>query len=360
VGAAIAYRLAEARLRVTVVEAGRPGSGTTASSLAWLNSFAKEPDHYHRLNTQGIAEHRTLAAEAQAEEFVHLDGGLVWERAGSANDLAVTIERCRRLGYEVEELTPAETSRLEPDLRVPADLVNAVFRVPHEGWLDAPGLTRRLLGESERRLGVQSILGQAVVGFLMEGTTVTGVRLAHGGQVSAGLVVNACGPGAAELAALAGSSLPVGRVLGVVLVTASLPMKLRHVLHPPDLAVRPEGGGRLALRYPGVDETLTSARAFATRDARCAESLRRAGEWIPAVAGGQIEEIRIGVRPMPADRLPIVGPDPEVAGLYHAVTHSGVTLAAVLARLVRDDILGTDPSELEPYRPVRFHSEVMN
>jgi glycine/D-amino acid oxidase-like deaminating enzyme len=41
--------------------------------------------------------------------------------------------------------------------------------------------------------------------------------------------------------------------------------------------------------------------------------------------------------------------------VYAAVTHSGVTLAAYLARLITAELVtGTPPAALGPYRPGRF------
>lgn len=58
---------------------------------------------------------------------------------------------------------------------------------------------------------------------------------------------------------------------------------------------------------------------------------------------------------MPADRLPIVGPVPGLDSLYLAVTHSGVTLASALGRLVADEIAtGDEAWLLASFRPGRF------
>lgn len=48
---------------------------------------------------------------------------------------------------------------------------------------------------------------------------------------------------------------------------------------------------------------------------------------------------RLGVRPVPADGEPIVGPVGEVPGLYLAVMHSAVTLAAAVGRLVARELV---------------------
>ena len=66
VGANVAYRLAARGARVTVLEAGAPGGGTSGVSFAWTNSFNKTPRDYHDLNTAGMAEHRALVQELGA------------------------------------------------------------------------------------------------------------------------------------------------------------------------------------------------------------------------------------------------------------------------------------------------------
>ncbi len=75
-------------------------------------------------------------------------------------------------------------------------------------------------------------------------------------------------------------------------------------------------------------------------------------------AGGQnvrLVEARIGVRPMPVDGLPIIGPLPGRPGAFVAVMHSAVTLAPVAGRLVAAEVVnGLIPKELEHVRPQRF------
>ena len=63
----------------------------------------------------------------------------------------------------------------------------------------------------------------------------------------------------------------------------------------------------------------------------------------------------LAYRAMPADRLPILGPLPWLDSLYLAVSHSGVTLAPALGRLVAKEIIDQTPDGLlAPFRPGRF------
>ena len=63
VGANVAFRLVQGGARVTVVDAGAPGSVTSGASFAWTNSFGKTPRDYHDLNVAGMEQHAVLAKE---------------------------------------------------------------------------------------------------------------------------------------------------------------------------------------------------------------------------------------------------------------------------------------------------------
>jgi glycine/D-amino acid oxidase-like deaminating enzyme len=84
----------------------------------------------------------------------------------------------------------------------------------------------------------------------------------------------------------------------------------------------------------------------------------RLAAWYPALAGARTESARVCVRPMPADGFSIVGSLPGVAGLYVAVTHSGITLGPLLGECVARELLsGERLPVLEPYRPERFAAQ---
>src|SRR5262245_63687389 len=103
VGANVAYRLAERGARVTVLEAGAPGSGTSAASFAWTNSFNKTPRDYHELNTASMAEHRALAAELGGGAWLKQEGAIAWEADPLPRArLKETVERLASWGYPVE------------------------------------------------------------------------------------------------------------------------------------------------------------------------------------------------------------------------------------------------------------------
>ena len=85
VGANVAYRLAERGAKVTVLEAGAPGGGTSGTSFAWTNSFHKTPRDYHELNT----------ASAPQLVAVHADGlSVLVERRDDAQGCVAGMRNC--------------------------------------------------------------------------------------------------------------------------------------------------------------------------------------------------------------------------------------------------------------------------
>ena len=66
--------------------------------------------------------------------------------------------------------------------------------------------------------------------------------------------------------------------------------------------------------------------------------------------GLELSHWTVGHRPTPADGFPVVGRPEGIAGLYLAVMHSGMTLAAVVGRFAAQELLtGERETLLGPY-----------
>ncbi|MGH3150033.1 MAG: NAD(P)/FAD-dependent oxidoreductase, partial [Streptosporangiaceae bacterium] len=143
-----------------------------------------------------------------------------------------------------------------------------------------------------------------------------------------------------------GATAP-GFVVRVGPVTAPA---LTRLVHTPDLALRPHSGGLLHLEAPDAAVDLHTPRAELHDWA--AELLRRAQRTVRGLDQAAVAAYQVCVRPMPADEQSIVGRLPGADHLYVAVTHSGVTLAAHLSRLIAAELTTGQPSAgLAPYRP---------
>jgi glycine/D-amino acid oxidase-like deaminating enzyme len=156
------------------------------------------------------------------------------------------------------------------------------------------------------------------------------------------------------VAALAGIDLPLDRQPGLLVGTFPAPTSLRHVVLTPEVHLRPDGGGRLLLQRERLDGAISEGDTLAADGPLATEVMMHARQVLPALADVEPSLVKIGVRPMPRDGHPIVGFAPGVPGFYLAVTHSGITLSARLARLIAEDLTSGTCEELAPYRPSLF------
>jgi glycine/D-amino acid oxidase-like deaminating enzyme len=67
-----------------------------------------------------------------------------------------------------------------------------------------------------------------------------------------------------------------------------------------------------------------------------------------------VEHVLNGIRPLPTDGYPVAGFDGEVDGLYYVFSHSGITLSAMLAKLVVDHLNHVESDDFDGFSPTRF------
>jgi glycine/D-amino acid oxidase-like deaminating enzyme len=356
IGVTLAYRLAQAGAQVTVVERRFPGAGTSGSTFAYVNGTDKPPRAYHRLNILSIRDHEDLADEIGGD-WLHVTGSLHWAAAGDEARTTALGQVMRRLlawGMRVDRCSPEQAMReLEPDAWIDPEAVTAVFLVHRAGWLDPVAMTSGVLRAAIDRYGAQLVRAE-VVGLRSASGLVERVALDDGHELRADVVVNAAGPDGGRIAAFAGISLPLERTPGLLIVTAPAPARLWHVVYGPGVNLRPDGGARMMVQPESLDSHAVEGSPLPVEDPLVQDGLERARAVVPALIHVGVEAVRLGVRPMPRDGLPLVGFDPRVANLYHVVTHSGITLAARLALLVTEELTGGDTAPLEAYRPARF------
>jgi D-hydroxyproline dehydrogenase subunit beta len=352
-GASVAARLASAGLRVTLLDKDQPGRATSRWSFAWLNSNDKVPRHYHDLNHAGIRAWAELAPQLDGDAWYRPVGHL--ELAGPLNsgaaELAARVSRLTGWDYPARLVDPAEAAGLEPALRAPA--AGAFF--PGEGYLLTEPLIARLVARAQSH-GAEVLTGEpARVTSLDPGATPR-VRTAAGTVLEADEVVCCAGRWTPDLARVPlvpwrtpGSTAPDL----VVRIGPVTPPALVRLVHTPELALRSHPGGLLHLEAPDTVVDLHTPEADLDRWA--AELLRRARQTVRGLDDARVVQVKVCPRPLPSDGQSIVGRLPGAPGLYVAVTHSGVTLAAHLSRLITEDLTtNTPPAELAPYQPSRF------
>jgi glycine/D-amino acid oxidase-like deaminating enzyme len=349
VGSAIAMHLAERHLDPVVVDPGPAERTTSARSFASLSAFDTDPLGYYELACAGMAGWSGWAR--RLGEIGFRRGGQVRWAADpeQGRELAEQTERARSRGYPVMPVDQAELRRLLPDAE-PGPVAAACY-APRDGQVE-PGLVVEACRAATAAAGGRLLLGEPA-GVRLDDE---GIRVEIGERIlRPAAAVLAAGAESVTVARAVGLDIPTVASPGLLVETEPLPAFTDMVLYLPGgpgprVYLRQRADGSVLL---GERSQETVARDLSQRHAMAI--LGQAARFLPLLRGARIARTLLAWRSMPADRLPIIGHVAGLDGLYLAVSHSGVTLAPVLGRLIADEIATGAPAWLlAPFRPSRF------
>ena len=214
-------------------------AATTLSAASIRQQFST-PENI-RMSAFGIAFFRDLKARFGAEADIG------FRERGYLLLASETGEETLLANHEVQKAEGADIVLMDREALAnnfrwlkTSDLRLGAFGRSGEGWFDAHSLLTLLRGAA--RKGATYIHGE-VTGIMSDGARVSGVTLADGRQIGCGTLVNAAGPQAGDVAALAGIKLPVEprkRCVFVIACRAALP-GMPLMVDPTGVWIRPEG-----------------------------------------------------------------------------------------------------------------------
>lgn len=367
VGSSVAYHLAEQGCtNVLVIEReAHQGKGSTGKSMGGVRAQFSTPvniqmsrysiDFFSRFDE--VVGH---PADYRAHGYLFCattDRHLEYLKANRERQLALGVKN-------VELVSSKDIRKFVPQLRVD-DILGGTF-CQTDGFVDPHSVMMGFMLKARER-GVRLWLDTQVIGIEVErGAGTAGVSPANRpqsptsqisgvitsrGRVSTPIVVNAAGPWAAQVAQLAGAELPVEPLRRQLVPTEpfdGLPQRFPMVI---DMSTgfhfRREGKGIL-LAWNDPDETPGFKTDF---DPGFVEKiLTRAADRVPRLAEAEVNPRRAwaGLYEMTPDHHAIIGPAPDVAGLYfvngfsgHGVMHSPASgrVAADLILHSRSDLI---------------------
>lgn len=365
VGAACALYAARAGLDVILVDRGPVAGGTTGAGEGNLLVSDKEPGPELDLALLSGRLWAELAEELGEAVEYEAKGGVVvaWTPDGLAA-LERFADGQRAAGVVAETVVGDGLYDLEPHLG--PGLPGGVL-YPQDCQV-MPALAAAHL---VRASGARLFTGRTVTDVLLTPDgAVRGVRTDRG-DIHAPAVVNAAGTWGAELAALAGTGLPVLPRRGFVLVTEPLPRMVRHKVYAADYVADVASDSAALQTSPVVEGTAAGPVLIGASRERVGFDRSFSLPVVRALAAGAtrlfpfLTDVRamrayLGFRPYMPDHLPAIGPDPRVPGLHHACGHegAGIGLATGTGHLIAQALTEEAPElDLAPFRPDRFPTE---
>jgi glycerol-3-phosphate dehydrogenase len=296
-GAATAHDLALRGLAVTVVERGEIASGTTGRNHGLLHSGARYAVKDAESARECIVERDILSRIAP--DLLELNGGLFV--ALDEVDLAYRdrfVEACAGCGIPIRELSLAEVRDLEPAL---SSACLAAVEVP-DGVFDPLHLCLAFLATAEANgatvLPYREVEALVIRASNVEGAVVRDRRTGERVTLEADVVVNATGPWAGRVAALAGVDVPVAPTAGVmVAINGRFVDRVINRMAPP-------GDGDIVLPQRRTVVIGTSSWSVDDPDAiaipaeHVALMLERGRALVPRVQEGQIRGVFAAARPL--------------------------------------------------------------
>jgi len=353
-GSAVALRLAQRGVAVTVIERGIPGAEASSAAAGMLapQTEADGPGPMLALGLKSRALYPDLAVELH--DATGIDVG--YQRSGvlalgfEDDDPGLSFRRTWQVaqGQRAELLAEPALRALEPAL---GTSIRAALHFPDDAQVN-PAALARAFSQAAAVAGARFLQGRYVRRVVVEQGAVTGLEL-DGEVLSTGAVVLAAGSWSGLVEGGGVPALVVRPARGQLVAIETRPPLFHHVLSV-------HGRGYLVPRRDGTVVAGSTVEMVGFRKevtvGGLANILELARRLVPALADAPVLSSWSNFRPYTEDQLPVLGAT-AVRGLFLATGHhrNGILLAPItgdaIARLVATGDPGVD---LTPFSVTRF------
>ena len=375
VGGAVAYFLSKEGQRVCLMDKEAVGSGASAHGHGALSIVGKDfkPGAHFEIGLEGMRFFpgfiQGLIEDSGLDPMYHEMPGVSLAMLEEEERIFREVIAWQGQYVDVAWVGAEEVRRLEP--RISPEVLGGVTY--QHGQVDGYRLSLAL-AQAVERMGGEVLLREAT-GLKTEGGRVTGVTYPNG-EVSADNVVISMGAWSEGTRQWLNFPIPVrplhGEVLQVRVPGKPVEVFIMTARHGPILPRR-DGitlvGSVGGVSMSGMDVDAT--HVFDPRETGPWEYDLQPSEWgrnfilervlsvMPALEDAEVVDHLAGVRPLSADRMPLIGPVPGWDGVYLATGHGtkGIHLSAITGRLVADLMVRGDtdvPVPVDAFSPLRF------
>jgi len=322
-GVSTAYHLSQLGVRDVVLVEREPmlGMGSTGRNAGGVrHQFSNEANV--KLSIESILLFERFIEIVGYDIDFHQDGYLfLLSTEKNLADFRCSAEMQRKLGLDVDLLSPEEAQRLAPGLEVD-DVIGATF-CARDGIVDPNGVTMGF-AKAAQAAGVEIHRQTETIGITIEGDRVVSVQTTRG-TISTGIVVNATGPYARSIGNMVEIDIPVLPYRRHIFITnpISRPVPSSHIMvidFESTFYFHREGAGVLF----GMSDIEEQSSFNTTVSWEFLEQVTRvAVKRLPSLGDAGIAHAWAGLYEMTPDAMPIIGPASELDGFYMITGFSG-------------------------------------
>ncbi len=359
IGTTIAYELSKMGADVTLIDEEFPGSAASGSSFSWINAtYPKKPYPYNLLSQLGIDAYRSLEKEINLK--INWGGSLEWfdsdqEQTNLMNEIKNLKKYPRHSAVDV--INEREARALEPSIDF--NNQNIVFSRA-DGAIDTIHAINLMI-ENIKFNGGSVLYPCRFQGLNYTNRILSSVETTVG-ELEADQAIFATGIDSGRLLSI---DMMKPSTPGIIVTSKPTGNLLKRIIVGPGAHIHQQLDGRIIFGEQSgaptshLDRLSNKPKNFPS-ELFAQDHINRifdtAKTFMKKVEDLKVEKTSIGWRPLPKDGRPVIGRIDGLSGIYIAVMHSGVSLAAIVGKLVSEEILnGSTNLLLKDFRPSRFN-----
>ena len=359
IGTMIAYELVKKGARVILIDKEIPASGASGNSFSWINAtYPKKPFSYNFLSQMGIEAYKNLEREFQFD--IKWSGSLEWfEELGQQEKLFAEIKAIKKYPRytPVSLISSVEAEFMEPKVFFGDE--NTIVHSETDGAIDTIQAIQMIHNEFER-LGGESIFSCEFLKLNEKNGRLSSIDTTMG-KFEVDHAVFACGIDTDNNLSIDTSSTPTP---GIILKSKPVENRFNKIIVGPGVHIHQQNDGSIVLgeqdgaplsHFDRLKERPSKFPNKEFEELHTERIINTAKNFTTGLEDIVIEKVSIGWRPLPKDRIPIIGRFKKTKGVYVSMMHSGISLAAIVSKLVSEEILeNKNIPILDDFRPSRF------
>ena len=355
IGAMIANTLSDYINDITIIYKYNDKKSASYHSFAWINAFDKSPHYYNKLNLDSMhLWHDLYKNNFVSDSEIKFGGDLrLYENSNKIDNLHKLINSENNHGIKFLEIHKVKND--ENNLLL--DNFNYAIESEYDGWVETDALINKIKKRLLTKRNIKFINAE-VKNAISKDNNVKYLELddRHNTKISSEMFLFAAGFQTSKIASMLGIYLP--QIISPGIVISSKPtnkvlnkyssINLISENHIPHIHFRQNQDNQIICGIGSQDDSqFINPKEFTLNlHAELSKYVKQKIEY---------SGYKYGLRVMPKDGLPIIGLC-ENSNVYIVMTHSGVTLAPILAQVIKSEIVDKQlVSEIDFYRMKRFY-----